>query len=91
MLIWGSRDHHDAGGEGEIMGDPRTHAQTLKPLSTLSFCRSPTLTGHSWCGSRKKAGRRRMALCPPLTQRQSRIPRMGHEVCRARPRPLRCQ
>ena len=24
MLIWGSRDHHDAGGEGEIMGDPRT-------------------------------------------------------------------
>ena len=34
MLIWGSRDHHDAGGEGEIMGDPRT-------------CADPETTVHS--------------------------------------------
>jgi hypothetical protein len=94
MLIWGSRDHHDAGGEGEIMGDPRTHAQTLKPLSTLSFCRSPTLTGHSWRGSnreRKPAAGEWLSAPPSTNERQSRIPRMGHEVCRARPRPLRCQ
>ena len=69
MLIWGGPVITMMRGEKGRSWVTQGHAQTLKPLSTLSFCRSPTLTGHSWRGSRKKAGRRRMALCPPLNDK----------------------